>query len=231
VAGDVGMLKKYTAWQKLIDKDYSPDELIKVIYLEKLQVFPEEEDRPVKGILDIWIKILIEHFRDRAQADIEELKDCCGDCALELEDILANKTPDNWNKLKAYLNTPVPVKANKPWVKIRGKVIDNFSKFKFLKDEIENLKEDNSPEELKTAAINPFSIADSRLRGKELKTKADICNYINISSKSIKTFNKFWKEENLPVYKYPGVKGKLYAYSGELDLWKKKQEISYIHLK
>lgn len=68
-------------------------------------------------------------------------------------------------------------------------------------------------------AQNPFFIDDPVRRGKLIKGKENIMEYINISNKSFKTFERYRKEENLPVRQNNGSKGRLYAFKGELDLW------------
>ncbi len=72
-------------------------------------------------------------------------------------------------------------------------------------------------------ARNPFFIDDTRLRGKELKGKEAICKYINISPKSYNTLERFRKNESLPVRSYPGKKGRVYAFTSELDLWRTRK--------
>ena len=49
--------------------------------------------------------------------------------------------------------------------------------------------------------------------------------YINISTNSKISFKHYEHEDKLPVHRMPGERGRLFAYTGELDLWKHKENL------
>ena len=67
-------------------------------------------------------------------------------------------------------------------------------------------------------AQNPFFIEDPVRRGKKLNGKKAILKHLGYMPTSEDTFERFRKNENLPIYQI-GDRGRLWAFEGELNLW------------
>ena len=76
---------------------------------------------------------------------------------------------------------------------------------------------------------NPYYISEQerlsnpKLLGQKKNGKKEIMEYIGLGTKSVHSFKRYEVEYKMPVHRGPGIRPRVFAYTGELDRWKNRK--------
>jgi hypothetical protein len=224
-------------WKQLIEINWTIEEIFDDVFSGKMIVRNTESKEPYNPIIDKLLFLRAQVLAaihnlpvnelpleaDEVETKHEQTIRLLGEVATALNDITKNHEMQSARILRDYFDEFLQTSI----YEIKGIDFEFLFDFKDFYDAVIGIlrgclfdEPDEDKKGTQQKVLNPFFINDSRLRGQELKSKNKIMKYINISPNSLKTFKNYEDEDNLPVHRMPGARGRLFAYTSELDLWR-----------